>query len=184
MLSKKRRQGLGSLLTFSLIFILYWAFSTKQVRFLLPLIPFLCIALAYACRAWKRAWLTGLVALLLLFNMGIGVKELAKRAPWDLWGGKMTRRSYLERQVPVLALYAEATAHMGSGSKLYLIHMRRLRRLPGRCRGRGISYSSATGSKPCSTAGRPDRKSPAFFAREGATHIMINRAPLTIPAGG
>ena len=123
-LPKKRRQGIGALLTFSLIFILYWAFSTKQVRFLLPLVPILCVALAYACRAWKKAWLTGLVALLLLFNLGIGAKELAKRAPWELWSGKMTREPYLERHVPVLAFYADAAAHLGPGDKLYLIHMR------------------------------------------------------------
>ena len=50
-------------------------------------------------------------------------------------------------------------------------------------RGRGISYSSATGSKACSRRG--DRTgNRRFFAREGVTHIMINRAPLDDPRRG
>ncbi len=182
-LSKKRRQGLGALLTFSLIFILYWSFSTRQIRFLLPLIPFLCVALAYACRAWKKAWLTGLVALLLLFNMGIGLKELAKRAPWDLWSGKMTRRSYLERQVPVLAFYAEAAARLGSGSKLYLIHMRNYGYyLDAPWTGDFVFERYRLESLLEGGAAVPEIA--AFFSSVGATHIMVNRAPLDDPRLG
>jgi 4-amino-4-deoxy-L-arabinose transferase-like glycosyltransferase len=124
LLRKKARQGMGLFMTFAIIFLVYWAFSTRQVRFLLPVMPFLALMLANGIQSLKNAWLTRFAAVLLLLNLIPGGVEIAKKAPWDYWTGRISRGDYLARENPVLDFYADTNRLLRPGDRLYLVHMR------------------------------------------------------------
>jgi hypothetical protein len=182
-LRKKVRKDLDIFFIFSLLFLLYWAFSTRQVRFLLPVMPFLCLILARGCQAWEKPWLTRFVAALLFFNVFLGGKEIAKKAPWDYWTGKLSREAYLARENPILSFYADANRLLGPGNTPYLINMRSY----------GYALDHPWEGDFVFERYRLDRlleKGPtvpeirAFFAGCHATHVMINRKAFALNRPG
>jgi hypothetical protein len=174
LLPKKARKGIAVLAMFSVLFLVYWAFSTRQVRFLLPVLPFLCILLAHGCQSAGKRWLTGFVGLLLIFGVFLGAREIAKKAPWDFWAGRVSRAEYVVRENPILSIYSDANRLTGPGDKLYLVNMRNY----GYCLDRAwegdfvferYRLDRLLESKPSLT------EILEYFERSGTTHVMINR---------
>lgn len=121
---RKLKLEMNLLFFFSLLFILYWAVTTKQVRFLLPAMPFLSILLSLGLQSHKKKWLTFLVILFVILNIGFGMNEILKKEPFKYWSGQLAREGYLRRQNRVYPLYARANELLKKGDKIYLIHMK------------------------------------------------------------
>ncbi len=121
---KKLRAGMNLVIFFSLLFMFYWAVTTKQIRFLLPVIPFLSILLAYGLEINKKKWLIFIVCLFIILNTGFGLNEILKKGPFEHWSGRLTRGEYLGRQNRVYPIYAAANKLLKEGDTLYLIHMK------------------------------------------------------------
>lgn len=121
---KKLRPEVKQVVFFSLLFIFYWAVTTKQVRFLLPVMPFLSILLAYGLQSHKKKWLIVLVCVLIMMNAAVGLNEIIKRGPFGYWSSKMSREEYLGKHNRVYPVYAMANKLLRAGDKIYLVHMK------------------------------------------------------------
>ncbi len=169
---------------FSLLFLFYWTYTTKQVRFLLPVVPFLCLLLAGALdRRSKKGLAVAVVGLLMLFNVYGGARRVAKERPFAFWFGGETRAQYLAKQIDVYPMYAKANELLGPADKLYLVHMRNLGYLLDRKWEGDFVFERTTLERAlagASAAGDVE----AFFRGRGVTHLMINTAPLYAQAGG
>ncbi len=109
---------------FSVLFLFYWALTTRQSRFLIPILPVLSFLLVYSLASLKKKSLYALVAVLILFNFWAGVKETWGKDPFPFWRLKESREGYLERQWPGARIYREANQQLGPADRLYLINMK------------------------------------------------------------
>lgn len=121
---KRLKADMNLVIFFSLLFMFYWSVTTKQIRFLLPVIPFLSILLAYGLEINKKKWLIFLVCFFVILNIGFGLNEILKKDPLKYWSGRLTREKYLGRQNRVYPIYAAANKLLKEGDRLYLIHMK------------------------------------------------------------
>jgi hypothetical protein len=169
---------------FSLLFLFYWTFTTKQARFLLPVVPFLCILLAGALDRRKRKGAAlAAVGLLMLFNAYGGARRILEERPFAFWVGGETRAQYLAEQIDVYPMYARANELLGPDDNLYLVHMRNLGYFLDKKWEADFVFERYTLDKAlagASAAGDIE----AFFRGRGVTHLMINTGPLFAPAGG
>jgi hypothetical protein len=121
---RKLKLEMNLLVFFSLLFIFYWAVTTKQVRFLLPVMPFLSILLSLGLQSHKKKWLTVLVCFILITNSAVGLNEIIKKGPLGYWSGRVSRAEYLGRQNRVYPVYAAANKLLRAGDKICLVHMK------------------------------------------------------------
>lgn len=121
---KKLKADMNLVIFFSLLFMFYWAVTTRQVRFLLPVVPFLSILLAYGLEINKKKWLIFPVYLFIILNVCLGLNEILKKDPFEFWSGRLTREEYLGRQNRVYPIYAAANKLLKEGDTLYLIEMK------------------------------------------------------------
>ena len=112
------------LILFSIFFFYYWAFTTRQIRFLIPILAVLSFLLAFGLARFKNQILPGVVALFMLVSLGIGVRKLWESKPLSLWLGRETRQEYLSRVVLGYPLYQEANQRVGPEDLLFLVNMR------------------------------------------------------------
>ncbi|MBI4431434.1 MAG: glycosyltransferase family 39 protein [Candidatus Omnitrophica bacterium] len=122
---KTIRPPLKALLCFTGLFFFYWTFTTKQVRFLFPILPVLCFLLVFGIAESKRKnILSFLVVPLLLFNLHAGVKESLQKQPLPYLAGSESRSAYLIRQWPGLVMYFDANKRIGVEETVYLVNMK------------------------------------------------------------
>ena len=112
----------------AVIMYLFWLFSSQQLRYLLPVVPMLAIAIASSVEA-----IGGLVrraaqfALIAACGAGIvtSVAWFAQRAPVRVVLGGETRDEYLTRNLDYYSYYRWLNAETPPDSKVWLINMRR-----------------------------------------------------------
>ena len=109
---------------FCLMFLLYWTVTTRQVRFLIPVLPALCFLLAVGLSNWRSKLLTALIIILILVNLGVGVHQVVKLDPWAFWIGRESRDEYLTRRVSGYPLYQAANRLLGPEDRVFLVNMR------------------------------------------------------------
>ena len=123
-IKSKENSEIKSLGIFSLIFIFYWAFTTKQVRFLIPIMPVISLLLAWGLAQQKRPVFTGFAFILMILNVFAGVHEVWKKNPFSYWQGKESRDLYLARQLGNYPFYSLVNKTLGSKDKIYQINMK------------------------------------------------------------
>jgi hypothetical protein len=110
-----RRREIRMLGVFAAGFIFYWALTTTQVRFLLPMLQ--------------------MAAVLVALNVFVGLDTLLAGRPHLFWSGRETRDEFVTRRLIPYQVYAEANCRLGLGDRVYLVNMRTwgyLLDLPGR----------------------------------------------------
>jgi hypothetical protein len=112
------------LMVFSLLFLYYWAFTTRQSRFLIPVLPVLSFLIAYSLSRLKIKIAYAIVAALIAFNFWIGIRETCLKNPFPYWFGRETREQYLDRQWPGFAMYRQANKLLNRHDTVYLINMK------------------------------------------------------------
>ncbi|MBI4550486.1 MAG: phospholipid carrier-dependent glycosyltransferase [Candidatus Omnitrophica bacterium] len=105
-------------------FLLYWALTTKQMRFLFPALALLSLLLAYGLSLTPFRWLKAAAVVLMLVNLFTGVKEVWKKGPLDYWQGKESRDDYLARQYDGYEIYRMTGRIVKPGERVYLVNMR------------------------------------------------------------
>lgn len=120
---KKRDDTLKPWAFFVLIFIYYWAFTTKQIRFLIPVLPMMSVLLAEGIGRHNMRWLNALVALSVLVSLCFGIKEIGAKRPHDYLLSKVDQETYLASQIRVYTTYRDSNGLDGDG-KLFLINMK------------------------------------------------------------
>ena len=109
---------------FSLIFFYYWAFTTLQIRFLIPILAVLSFLLAFGLARFKNQILSGIIALLMIVSLSMGVRKVWELKPLPFWLGRETRQQYLRRVVIAYPLYEKANQRVGPEDRLLLVNMR------------------------------------------------------------
>jgi hypothetical protein len=110
------------------VMFLFWLFSSQQLRYLLPILPLLSIAILYATEKVssmiRKATLVSLagasvVAVLVCFAW------FAQRAPLRVVLGGESRDSFLTRNLDYYPYYALLNSESAVDAKVWLINMRR-----------------------------------------------------------
>lgn len=165
---------------FSALFLFYWALTTRQSRFLVPILPVLSFLLGYGLASLKKKSLYALVAVLILFNFWAGVKETWSKDPFPFWRLKESREGYLERQWPGARIYREANQQLGPADRLYLINMKNYGyylNVPFRADYIFERYNLDQALAHTFSAD-PLRH---FLKREGISHLLVNESSLLSP---
>lgn len=128
-----RRTGapLKAALAFSLLWFLFWASSAQLTRYLLPVFPFLALAVGVAL-TWHRSrpgrWPHGLLAAVVAGGLAFGgyyiAREFGKTSPLGVIAGAESRADYVARNVPISRMYGYLDQRLPPGSKVFLIYMR------------------------------------------------------------
>ena len=112
-------------------YVVFWFFTTQQPRFLLPVVPILCVlgalvlaALTESPRGGPRTVLRSLASLGALVLAGRALLEEGRRLrlspplPLTL----QERDAFLERQLPSYPVYREMNRRHGSAYSVYALH--------------------------------------------------------------
>jgi len=111
------------------VIYLFWLFSSQQMRYLLPLIPLLAIAIAGSAEkvgelSIRRAWMyVGIAAS--AFGILTSAAWFSQKAPLRVALGGETRDQYLTRNLDYYPLYRAINQDTAGDAKIWLINMRR-----------------------------------------------------------
>jgi dolichyl-phosphate-mannose-protein mannosyltransferase len=110
------------------IMFLFWLFSSQQLRYLLPILPLLSIAILYSAEkvseTLRNVTLISLAAASVA-AMLVSFAWFAQRAPLRVVLGGETRDSFLTRNIDYYPYYALLNAEAPTDAKVWLINMRR-----------------------------------------------------------
>ena len=111
------------------IVYLFWLFSSQQLRYLLPIVPLLAIAIAAAAESVgelsiKRAWIYSFVAASLL-GVVTTFAWFCQKAPLQVALGGETRDQYLTKNLDYYPYYQTLNTDTATDAKVWLINMRR-----------------------------------------------------------
>jgi len=111
------------------IVYLFWLFSSQQLRYLLPIVPLLAIAIAAAAEsvselAIKRAWMYSF-AVASLLGVVTTFAWFCQKAPVRVVLGGETRDQYLARNLDYYPFYQTLNTDTATDAKVWLINMRR-----------------------------------------------------------
>ncbi len=181
---RNRRREIRMLGVFAAGFIFYWAMTTTQVRFLLPMLPIAAVLVAVAAAdRFKPIWTTA-IGLLVALNIFVGLDMVFADRPQLFWSGQETRHQFLTRRLVAYQIYVEANRRLGPGDRLYLVNMRTwgyLLDLPGRGEMKPFpngwrsdyTFEHYRLERALVKAAGPGDVA-TFFRDQGITHLMID----------
>lgn len=113
----------------SVIYFLFWLFSSEQIRYLLPIVPLLAVAIAASAdgseeKSSERAWYY-LLAFACVLGIGTSLAWFALRSPLSVVLGGESRDAYLARQLDYYPYYTILNTNTPADAKVWLINMRR-----------------------------------------------------------
>lgn len=116
--------GFYCLLTF-----LFWASSAQQIRYLIPVFPFLAIITGSILTNFKK---NKLMFYLLVFLISGGLafngyhifRDFLKIAPVRVVTGKEDRQAFLRRMLPSYGMFEHMNRHLAPDAKIFLIYMK------------------------------------------------------------
>lgn len=128
-LRRKTNGAITSLAAISGIYFLFWLFSSEQIRYLLPIVPLLAIAIAASGdstedtgmrKTWYYAF--GLASLLCVLT---SLAWFSMRSPLRVVLGGETRDEYLARNIDYYPYYQIINSSTAASDRIWLINMRR-----------------------------------------------------------
>jgi hypothetical protein len=118
-------------LTYCLLVFMFWASSAQQIRYLIPIFPFLAMMTAYILSYYRSrkgvfAVLTVFIAGSLAFNGYHMVKDFVKIGPVGVITGQEDRDTFLSRLIPSYTIFQYVNTHLPADSNVFLIYMKNL----------------------------------------------------------
>ncbi|MBW1995139.1 MAG: hypothetical protein JRI77_11925 [Deltaproteobacteria bacterium] len=116
-------------LVFSEVLFVFWAVSAQQVRYLIPIFPFLAITTGYILGRFHRkktvfSILTLFVFTALMVN-GLHIFRQFKRIkPLNYITGQEDRHAFLSRIIPSYDMFRYLNTHLEKDAKIFLIYMK------------------------------------------------------------
>jgi hypothetical protein len=125
------------LLVFSFIYFLIWAFSSQQMRFLVPMLPFLSLLAGWSLAAERptgagaarpkgahlKTALMGFLLIALLGNFTLLTHYFVRVDPLPYLGGFENRDEYLTKLLDYYELYQYINTKLPETSKVFMIDM-------------------------------------------------------------
>ena len=104
-------------------FCLFWWFSSEQLRYLLPALPAVAMAISAAASALGRRF-RGLLAATAALGLVVIVAWFCRQAPLPVVMGAEPRPAYLERMVDHYSFYETADRELPANARVWLINLR------------------------------------------------------------
>jgi len=177
------RREVRWLLLFCLTFMAYWTLTTRQVRFLIPILPVLSFLLAYGLASIRSSLAVFAVLLFTAASAAAGVKKTWELKPLPYWMGRQSRQEYLTQHLDVYSIYQAANQQIKDGEQVYLVDMKNYGYyLDCRWRGDFIFEDYRIGRLLESSSS--DRDIFEFFFTNEITHLLLNEGLLVDPKWG
>ena len=167
-----------TLLIYSSLAFMFWASSAQQIRYLIPVMPFLAMMTAYILSYYRSR--RGLAALLAVFVAGSlafngyhVVKDFMGIRPLKVITGREDKDAFLKRLIPSYTMFQYVNTQLPEDSKLFFIYMKNLGYLCDRPYYSDSMFESYTIEKILAHAATPED---VYLALEekGVTHILYD----------
>jgi hypothetical protein len=108
---------------------LFWASAAQQIRYLIPIFPFLAIITGSILTDYQKKkmvfyLLVFLIAGSLVFNGYYMIKDFRRINPVSVVIGKEGRTEFLDRMLPSHSMFAYMNRHLPPDAKIFLIYMK------------------------------------------------------------
>jgi len=108
---------------------MFWASTAQQIRYLIPVFPFLAIMTGYILTYYKRkpilfGILIFLIAGSLVFNIYHITRDFLKIKPAGVVVGLESREAFLSRMLPSYGMFQFANENLPRDSRIFLIYMK------------------------------------------------------------
>lgn len=128
---RKVNISLKIFMIYSMFTFLFWAGSAQQIRYLIPIFPFLAILTGYVLSYYRRQTIIFSVLIIitagcLAFNGYHIANYFLKVRPLGIIIGTENRDTFLSRMVPSYNIYRFANINLPGDSKIFLIYMKNL----------------------------------------------------------
>ena len=120
------------------ITFVFWASSVHQIRYLIPIFPFLAIMVGYVLEYYRRKSVLLFSVLLMIIVGGLGFnsyhifKDFQNIRPVPVLTGRESRTAFLDRLVPTHGMFQYINTHLPDNSKIFFIYMKNPGYLSGR----------------------------------------------------
>jgi hypothetical protein len=165
-------------MAYCLFAFMFWASSAQQIRYLIPVFPFLAIMTAYVLSYYRRrrtvlGVLVVLIAGSLCFNGYHIVKDFLKIRPVGVITGLENREGFLSRMIPSYAMFQYVKRYLPEDSNIFLIYMKNFGYLCDRAYYSDSMFESYTIQKILARSSTPAEVYVSLKDR-GFTHILYD----------
>lgn len=166
-------------LVYCLFTFMFWASSAQQIRYLIPVFPFLAIMTAYVLSYYhrRRVAVFGVLAVLVAGSLGFNgyhvVRDFLKIRPLGVITGFEDKETFLKRMIPSYAMFQYINRELPEDSKLFLIYMKNLGYLCDRPYYSDSMFESYTIQKILAHSSTPEEVYVSLKER-GFTHILYD----------
>ena len=175
---RKIPQGFKIGLMFSGLMFLFWASSAQQIRYLIPIFPFLSLITGYVLYHYQRkkivyAILVGMVGICIGINGFHITKHYLKIRPERYVFGYEDKHVFLSRMIPSYDIIRFINARLSPDTKIFLIYMKNLGFLYERPYYSDSMFESYTIQKYLSRSTSPE----AVYMKlknDGFTHLLYD----------
>jgi len=175
---RKIAVGAKIAMAYCLFAFMFWASSVQQIRYLMPVFPFLAIMTAYVLSYYRRhRAVFGVLVVLIAGSLGFNayhiVKDVLKIRPVGVITGIEDRNGFLNRMIPSYAMFQYVKTHLPEDSKIFLIYMRNLGYLCDRPYYSDSMFESYTIQKILAQSSTPEEVYVSLKERD-FTHILYD----------
>lgn len=126
---RKKETAVRVILVYLFFSFLFWAFSAQQIRYLIPLIPFLALITGTILTSLKSrkplfGLLMGIIVGCLVFNLYHISQDFIKIAPLSVSLGLESRHDFLTRNLPPYPMYDFVNSQLPADSRVFLLYMK------------------------------------------------------------
>jgi hypothetical protein len=170
---RETRARFGLLAVFACLFVLYWGLAIRQVRFLIPILPVLSLLLASGLHERRSRVAHLVVGACIVVSVAVAARQVLAVGPTAFWSGAESRDAFLQRRIPVYAMYQVANERLGAEDRLYLVNMRNLGYYLRPEWRADFVFESYSLQQQLRSSGDPSALT-SFFAAQGVTHVMLD----------
>jgi len=165
-------------MAYCLFTFMFWASSAQQIRYLIPVFPFLAIMTAYVLSYYRRRRAVfGVLVVLIVGSLGFNgyhiVKDFLKIRPVGVITGFENREAFLNRMVPAYAMFQHVKTQLPEDSKIFLVYMKNLGYLCDRPYYSDSMFESYTIQKILAQSSTPSEVYVSLKERD-FTHILYD----------
>ena len=108
----------------------FWAATVHQIRYLMPILPFLAILVGFILGYYRRKSVLLFSVLLVIIVGGLGFngyhifKDFQVVSPLQVITGRESRTAFLDRLIPTHGMFQYINTHLPQNSKIFLIYMK------------------------------------------------------------
>lgn len=111
--------------TVAAVMFLFWLFSSQQLRYLLPVLPVLSIAIVASARAIGDGIVRIAFVMLCAAGVLVSIAWFLEKAPLRVVSGGESREQYLTRNIDYYPYYQIVNNETAPDTRVWLINMRR-----------------------------------------------------------